>query len=789
MQKPICVKRISIHFLVVAFTFLFLPKWVKSQESAKAVDYSYTRGFYSKSFKLELTTKTPGGKIRYTLDGSKPSPTNGQDYSNPVTISSNAMVRAYTNASNFNDSKIKTHSYIFHEQVIRQKNNMLEDYGYDYSSKETGKVFWTEEMDPEIVDAPAYKDEIIKGLKDIPTLSVVMAKKDLWGENGIHWGKNLDNTSDDFERECSVEMIYPDRYRGDTLKNWQENCGIKIQGGGGRWDQGTYDHKQSFTLVFKNIYGKGKLKNEIFADAPHGRESTCGKYDKIILRAGHNKSWGADKDREKSVYTRDQLGRDLQILMSGFGSHGTFVHLYLNGKYWGLYNPCERPDHDFLANNLGGESEDYFYAKGKDINASNDRTGEPGQSRLRFFEATSKDYSRMPFDEMQNWVMVDQSIASFLVYGYSNPGDGPQYYYGNNNNPPGPVVWIPWDIEDSFDGGSRRSGPPSVSNMVKSKKSGDNGFNAFWANIDFRMYFNDQVYKHFFNDGVMTDENVIKVWDKLNNYIYKAIVCESARWGDERSTNPMDRDHEWEAARLGVLNDLKGRGSYFISMLQNEGYFSKLPAPKYFTDDMEITTGSIEGQSDYSLTISKEGIAGDVYYTLDGTDPCLQNLKGTLSDKAIKMNGDTETITLNNTTLVKARTKHFGEWSPLHALLVFAKPSDNSTINVKANHKKIKLYPNPFTRWLFLSEENNYKVYSSAGNILFKGKNQKIDMNGLPKGLYLITIDNISYKINQSRLAMFVKPILKKLLTYKYRNETTCNLRSKIQWYHTIDKL
>ena len=746
MLKTFRIRELIFRFYIVTI-FLICSAFVKSQSKTDAVDFNFKRGFYTDSFQLELSCETPGSTIRYTLDGSKPTLTNGQVYSVPIPISANTMVRAYAHAANLQDSKIKTHSYIFPEQVIRQKNNMLEDYGYDYSTQETGKVFWTEEMDPEIVDADEYKDEIIQGLKVIPTLSIVIAKEDLWSENGIHWGENLEERGDDFERECSVEMIYPEGYKGDIFKNWQENCGIRIQGGGGRWDKGTYDHKQSFTLVFKNIYGAGKLKNEIFADAPHGKNSTAGKYDKIVLRAGHNKSWGADWDREKSVYTRDQLGRDLQILMSGFGSHGTFVHLYLNGKYWGLYNPCERPDHNFLANNLGGESENYFYAKGKDSRASDDRTGEPGQSKSRFYEATSKNYSNMPFDEMQSWVMVDESIASFLVHGYSNPGDGPQYYYCNNNNPAGPVVWIPWDIEDSFDGGSRRTGPPDVYSMIDEKNDGDNGFEAFWTNTDFRMRFNDLVYKHFFNDGVMTDDNVIAAWDNLNNYIYKPIICESARWGDERSSNPMDRDHEWDAARLAVRNDLKGRANNFISKLQDKDYFSTLSAPKYFSESTEIETKVLETTSDLSLTISKEGAVGEVYYTLDGTDPRMWDLKGSISVNAINVYGNFTVITINKTTTIKARTKNGTQWSPLHELLLLTEGIVNNEITKNDTEKELKLYPNPVSHKLFLSEEKDYSVYSSMGVFMFNGKGTEVTMTNLPNGLYIIIVDNASYKV------------------------------------------
>lgn len=663
-------------------------------------------------------------------------------YTVPIRISQNAMVRAFAYTDGMIDSKIKTHSYIFPEQVIRQKNTMLQDYGFDYSAEETGRVFWTEEMDPNIVDAAEYRVDVLEGLTDIPTMSVVMPKGDLWGENGIHWGKNLANTTDAFERECSVEMIYPENYKGKDLESWQENTGIKIQGGGGRWDMGTYDHKQSFTLAFKDVYGAGKLRNELFADAPHGRETAVGKYDRIILRSGHNKGWGTTWDREKTVYTRDQLGRDLQLLMSGFGSHGTFVHLYLNGKYWGLYNPCVRPDEDYLANQFGGASENYFYAKGKDSKASDDRLGEPGQSKTRFYEACAKDYKNMPFDEMRNWVMMDQSIACFLVYGYANPGDGPQYYYGNNNNPAGPVVWTPWDIEDSFGGGSRRTGSPSVTNMLDDRASGDNGLKAFWTNPDFKMYFNDVVYKHFFNKGVMTDEHVMVAWDKLTNTIFKAIVCESARWGDERGAT-MDRDHEWNAARLAVRSDLKGRGNDFITKLKASGYYSSVAAPKIGLADVEVDTGFLYLSEAKTLKIAKVG-SGEVYYTLDGSDPRTWDLTGSVSAKAIRIEGSDALLDLRHETTIKARTKIGSEWSPLRQLVVYADlPAGIDDWSVEKNPGAF----DPASGMYLFASERMYTVYNASGRLMLKGKGKAFSLQGMPVGLYIVKTNRESFKV------------------------------------------
>jgi hypothetical protein len=272
------------------------------------------------------------------------------------------------------------------------------------------------------------------------------------------------------------------------------------------------------------------------------------------------------------------------------------------------------------------------------------------------------------------------------------------------------------------------------------------------------MRFNDLVYKHFFNDGVMTDKNVIAAWDNLNNYIYGPIICESARWGDERSSNPMDRDHEWDAARLAVRNDLNGRAAYFISRLRSRGYFSTLPAPKYFNASTEITTSEFKSATDISLTINREGSNGVVYYTIDDSDPRTWDLNADISSSAIEVTGTSTTITISNITTVKTRTKNGSVWSPLHEIIVLPNGMEITDIrqvdNVN-NAEKFLLsqnYPNPFNpvtviNWqLAVTSHIDLSIYNLLGQkvcTLVSGKqeagNHKIewDASGFTSGVYL----------------------------------------------------
>ena len=92
--------------------------------------------------------------------------------------------------------------------------------------------------------------------------------------------------------------------------------------------------------------------------------------------------------------------RDLQLATGNAAPHGGFVHLYINGLYWGLYNPFERPDASFSSSYYGGEKEDWDAFKHKSFDVvQGDRTAlnqmlslcqEAGQSYEAFMRLQGK---------------------------------------------------------------------------------------------------------------------------------------------------------------------------------------------------------------------------------------------------------------------------------------------------------------------------------------------------------------------------------------------------------------
>ena len=57
---------------------------------------------------------------------------------------------------------------------------------------------------------------------------------------------------------------------------------------------------------------------------------------------------------------------DTTLEMGSLNPHGRYVHMFVNGTYWGMYDMRERMVDAFLAEYLGGAKEDYVNVRGND---------------------------------------------------------------------------------------------------------------------------------------------------------------------------------------------------------------------------------------------------------------------------------------------------------------------------------------------------------------------------------------------------------------------------------------
>ncbi|MCH8046991.1 MAG: CotH kinase family protein [Planctomycetes bacterium] len=323
--------------------------------------FSVDRGIFrsaAEAFDVEITTATPEAMIVYTLDGSPPEVdetgaiVNGRAHTAPLHVDRTTTLRAAAFKIGFIPTNVDTHTYIFLDDVLNQSSTPPEGFPATWGGTFTD---WGLDQDPASLKLIAgdasftlaeAREVIADALTALPTMSIVMDVDDIFGaQRGIYANTLLGGG--DWERPTSVELIDPD---GKTA--FQTDAGIRIQGFTSR--RPDRNPKHSLRLVFRRQYGDAKLNYQFFDDSP------VDQFDTLILRSNSQDAWVDSKPGNRlGTFIRDQWARETQLAMGQPAAHGNWVHLYINGLYWGVYNPTERPDASFAASYFGGEKEDY----------------------------------------------------------------------------------------------------------------------------------------------------------------------------------------------------------------------------------------------------------------------------------------------------------------------------------------------------------------------------------------------------------------------------------------------
>ena len=270
--------------------------------------------------------------------------------------------------------------------------------------------------------------------------------------------------------------------------------------------------------------------------------------------------------------------RDILGAMGQRSTHSTYVHLYVNGLYWGLYNPSERPDdafqytYDQLNNDPQSASEDDWDVV-KDFNAELFRgqreawnllmavcaAGLGSQSAYQRIQGNDPDGSRNP--NYPILLDVDNLIDYMILHLYACAEDWPHHnWYGARSRTDFSQGWrfFVWDQEIVMDFQFRnRTG-------VSNADSPAFVYAALRQNPEFRLRFADRIQKHLFNDGPLSNEGARRIWTARADEIDRAIIGGSARWGDFRMDVPdplhspselYTREDHWLPEKQKVLDE------------------------------------------------------------------------------------------------------------------------------------------------------------------------------------------------------------------------------------------
>ena len=629
--------------------------------------FSVNRGFYDAPFTVSMSCSTPEAVIRYTTDNSEPTASSGIVYTpaNPVSITKTTCLRAAAFKTGYLPSNVDTQTYLFLDNVLVQATNpvtgaQVTPAGYPTTwpgGSQTGAVTGDYQVDPDIASptglfGPLYAATLKDDLKAIPSISLVIPTDQFFGTTtGIYTNQSQDGT----ERSGSMEFIDP-----TGADAFHTRCGVRMQGGAGHDGGGTTlnrwkSYKLSLRLTFRGIFG-GVLDYPVFG------AGAAEAYDSLVLDSRPQNSWVHSDavQRTSGEYVRDQVASNTQLAMGGYACYGRPVHVYLNGLYWGLYWLHERPDDAFAASYLGGNKDDYDVIK---HDYSNVVSGSNTEYIAMFALSATAPNAVTAFENLTQKLDAADFIDYLIANYYLGNGDWDhKNWYASRNrfDLAGRWRWHMWDGEHIMDDGTSMA-PQDVT--TKNIAMAATGLHQKWiANAEYRTLFGDRVHKHFFHDGALTPTNFAALFTNLTDQIDRAIVGESARWGDNRrAATPYTRNAEWLTECNRLRNTfIPGRRNVVLNQFtgKSPAWYPTVAAPEFYINGAVQYGGDAAAGS--LLTMSAGG--NTVWYTLDGSDPRLPG--GGINTASATAYASA--VPRSKSELVKARARTgAGDWSAL----------------------------------------------------------------------------------------------------------------------------
>jgi hypothetical protein len=682
--------------------------------------FSHEAGFYESPFELTISAPDSGMNIIYTLDCNDPRHSFTAFTGDSLVIieidpastvgraaTPAVVVRASMSKEGFAPSLPETKTYIFVNNVRNQTYP-----GIPWPSTNINGQIMDYDMDPDIVNDGRYAASIEEALLDIPSLSLVSDNDNLFNPSyGIY--VNPDNYGVEWERDCSLELLDPD------VTGFQVNAGMRIRGGAAR---GPENPKHGFRLFFREEYGDRKLEFPLF-----GNEGTD-EFDNIDIRTEQNYAWNRDGEPwgDYNTFVRDIYARKMHGEMGQPYTRSRYYHLYLNGMYWGLFMSEERPEASYAESYFGDNKEDYdvikvttqvwpYYNIATDGNMdvweeiwNMCRTG--FASNTNYFKLESKDAYGAPLKGSKVYVDIDNLIEYMVMIFYTGSYDSPvsawggetmpNNYFGiyNRKNKGSGFVFVAHDMEQCLFVDQLSVAEGLYENRVTipdMQAANLLMFQPQWlhhklcANAEYRLRFADHAYKYLSEGGLFTEEVGKGKFMEFADIIDKAIIAESARWGDAQVSIPRTRDDDWLPA-LAQVTDIffPQRTEIVINQLLEADLYTKILPPRIVESGITVVDPVFYFDQSLTVRIENSHGSGDILCTFDGSDP--RQIGGIISPKALSSPSDID-FKIDHTTVIKSRIKDGDEWSAVIEK-VFAKSIEDYT-----NLKVTELHYHPLS--------------------------------------------------------------------------------------------
>ena len=552
---------------------------------AAEVEFDRPSGFFSTVFNLTLSPPDTNSTIYYTTNGNSPSPATAIRYYGSIPIITTTVVRAAAFVQNVPATEPTTRTYLFADDILKQTGapfpktwgtnegwpvpahylmaisgtnerqllieglhsipslsivtdvqNLFGDKIGIYAHPLERGGDWERPISAELIVSPellAVSNEL-KAPAAAGTLPLPLGGGEGRGEGDTfasalatgnapslpltltlspsEWGRESIPGAFDFSAN-SKESLH-----GRT--GFRLNCGLRMHGGTSR--QPKESPKHSFRLVFKPRYGPATLRFPLFGS------DGAQEFDSLVLRAGNNNSWldSNGEGRRRTDYLRDEWMRRSMLAMGHPSPRGRFVHLYLNGVYWGVYNLCERPAAAWLAAQEQQTPSAYDFRKANEIESGDSVTWNKMLALVNSRISDARDYQALG-QQLDLPEFVDFLILN-LYAGNSDWDRSANWCAARARIPSGKFRFFVWDAERTLEELDANTldfdddeSPPRI-------------FQKLSENAEFRALFAARARTLMFDGGPLSPESAARRYQALVTVLEPAMVAEAARWGTYR---------------------------------------------------------------------------------------------------------------------------------------------------------------------------------------------------------------------------------------------------------------
>jgi hypothetical protein len=516
--------------------------------------FDHDRGFYSRAVRpRHHHAATEGATIRYTLNGDAPTATTGTVYTGPIHLDTTTTIRALAFKPGYVSTNVDTADLPLprrrHPPVVQRRPAA----GCPRRGARTRRRL---RDGPDVVNNVQYRDTIKNDLQTIPTMSLVMGP----GRLVQRLQRHLRQPEPGRHRLGAPRLARADQPR--------RHQGLPSRRGRAHPWRLQPQHRQSQARASLLLPQRVRAER---AGLPAVRPRRGAELQG--LRPAHVPEllWSFQGDA-RGIFMRDQLSRDLQLATGQPAPRGNYYHLYINGQYWGLYNTDERPRPTTApatsaasrrlrrrsrSTRLGYSVEatdgnltawTSLWNRSTPARSTTPSTSAPGQQPRRHAEPRPARAARhgQP-DRLHAGRRSTAATSTRRSRSFINNNGGP-----TTSSPcataPRRAAGLPLLHPRRRAHAARRQPKTAPARSPPARPGTSNPhyfFQRLWRPPTFKLRVADRIQKHMVDHGgVLTPAKVRERVPARAGEIDRAVVAESARWGDCQGRNPAHAQHQ-----------------------------------------------------------------------------------------------------------------------------------------------------------------------------------------------------------------------------------------------------